>query len=203
MGAPAYDYLRVERLAAEETQERKLDASLAGIDCKVAALGLCSVDSSLRPVRGFAVFRAEKLHGFTEHWWCIRRNGVIVDVTTLRSIVGGIPQYVPLEQSVPMFSTCDALDGPCQEKSTCAWCKARKKLVDAGLSRVRIAELSHRVMLDKLFADNAKLREELASELIEKGRDVIRCKRCGGASYFGSIPSGYAPIQHSDYCPLY
>ena len=200
------------RAASEEERKREEDEkhindARASIDCKSTALGLCLFDPLLKVNRGFAVWRDGKagekfpVGGFTEHWWCVSRTGLIVDITSLRTILGCVPEYVSLEAG-PLISLCNASDGPCETRPICAWCVTRKKLVSSGLSRIRLYELDHRPMLDKLFADKVRLKSELARELIEKGRDVITCNRCYSKSRFNRDLGGYAPIEHTEDCPL-
>lgn len=100
--------------------------------------------------------------GFTEHWWLASRAGKIVDVTSLPSLVGGVAEYVALAPTLVLQSTCDALTGACHDTAPCDWCVVRMTLEGRGHKRIRVKKLSQRLMFDRLYAENARLRAQLA-----------------------------------------
>lgn len=148
----------------DETRERRV-VTQRQLDCKDFAREYADRHRDLRVVRGYVVLPA----GFTEHWWCAtKRKGFIVDVTTLAGCGGN---YVPLDDDGAMVSLCDAMAGDCQQEPTCAWCKARLGLESTGLRRARLKPVNLRVVLDRLFAQNLRLQEQLARAIGDRGED--------------------------------
>lgn len=130
-------------------------------DCKETSAKLVALDSGLVVVRGYVVFTdPEDGHGFTEHWWCkAARKGTD---ETVDPCMGHLKvEYMPLrERGDVLQSICDAFDGPCQQTPTCEWCEGRFGLETRGLSRRRLVR-PPRVIVDKLMAENARLRRML------------------------------------------
>ena len=137
---------------------KAVEDELNEVDCKDYALRYAAKHRDLSPVRGYALFP----HGYTEHWWLSAKTGTIVDVTSLRSVAGGHVIYVPLPETKVLQSTCDAFSGPCTNGAdTCEWCVVRLALDARGHQRVRLDVLGHRLVFDRLFFENEKLRAEL------------------------------------------
>ena len=151
MSAPDYDPSLWEEAVDESVPP------LDRIDCKDYAIRYATEHHDLSPVRGYALFD----FGFTEHWWLATKAGKVVDITALRSLLGGVPEYVALPKARIVESTCDALDGPCESKPRCEWCVVRSKLERRGNHRLWHDELTHRLMFDRLFRENAKMRAQL------------------------------------------
>ncbi len=154
MGA-SYSYASRE---ADEANDRAEDKALrAKLDCKDFAQRFAADDASLTVVRGYVVLPTD---GFTEHWWCQTKRGVIVDVTSLAGCRG---EYIPLkERADVMYSMCSALVGACEVRPRCEWCETRAKIEKGGVNRANIKVDALRIMVDRLWADNARLCSELA-----------------------------------------
>lgn len=144
--------------------EKEEDRKLASLDCKETAIELARADQSLIIVRGFALFP----DGFTEHWWLRKKNQTVVDVTALRSVYGATPEYIPLDDLEPYetwLCFCDALIGPCEEPSgPCPWCSKRAQLIKKGHKRVRLKKLFTRIVMNRLYEENVRLRLQLELE---------------------------------------
>lgn len=133
---------------------------VAEADCKDVAIHVAAADTSLRLRRGYVVITAKDgVTGFTEHWWCSTRSGAVCELTGLVGLTVR-RQYVELE-AAELVSFCDALSGPCAHRKPCPWCRARHQLEAQGVGRVRLRDLSLRLIVDRLWEENSKLRQEL------------------------------------------
>lgn len=149
------------RLKAVEDAELVEDAEPVRkkrqLDCKDFAAEVAKSDSKLLVVRGYIVL-AE--NGFTEHWWCQTKRGIVVDITPLAACDG---QYLPLkERSAVPELLCGALNGGCQVDPVCEWCEVRYRLEADGHERTLIntdrgiSQL--RVVFDRLWNDGRARR---------------------------------------------
>lgn len=129
----------------------------AELDCKDFAAEVAKSDSKLLVVRGYIVLPE---NGFTEHWWCQTKRGIVVDITPLAACDG---QYIPLkERSAVPELLCGALNGGCQVDPVCEWCEVRHRLEADGHERTLIKTdrgISQlRVVFDRLWNDGRPRR---------------------------------------------